>query len=215
MFSKCITKTIAKVLKANGYKKDVLDKECIYFFKRYSSELAFYVKCRDARRNNHGILVEMFLAPIDIPDDRIEVLPAGIHIVILKVCADEFTDEIMIGAGEKIIKLEKKLAVFENMILNELKAPYFPNGRWEVVTQTHLIYNTLNNEPQLRERINEFMSCWCNCTKKNKPSVYDFVSELIDNMPKDFFDKIGIDYEKNIIKNRLSEYIRAHCLLDD
>ena len=49
MFRDNIKRTIGTVLKANGHKMTELGSGCIYYMKRFSPELAYYIRCSDNR----------------------------------------------------------------------------------------------------------------------------------------------------------------------
>lgn len=74
MFKEDIERTIGKVLKDNGHKSIPIAKHCIYYIKRYSDKLGFYIRCIDNRHHNGGISIQMFLQRFKYR--TIELLPA-------------------------------------------------------------------------------------------------------------------------------------------
>lgn len=215
MFKQDIARTIGKVLKDNGYRKIPVYKDCVYFIKRYSQDLAFYVRCRDCRSNNRGVSVEIFFVPVEIPADNVIDSPAGLNVKILTIYDDELSDEILTAAGEKVVAVEKKLGNCADMVMEELKNPYLKNKKWEIHTKILLIYKTLNEDPKIKKQIEEFMIKWCNSSHKDKPSSSELVHEIVDNLPDDYFEKFDVDLSIGRIIDKLSMHIDAHCELDN
>ena len=128
MFKEDIERTIGRVLKDDNHKMIYLNWDSIYFIKRYSDDLAFYIKCLDSRDRNRGVSIEMFFSPIEIPADNVMSLETKIHIHILTVYGD-ITDDIFVSAGKKVISIERNVGNLSNMILEEFNEPYFQRGR--------------------------------------------------------------------------------------
>ena len=82
MFKEDIERTIGKGLKDNGYKSIPIGKGCVYYIKRYSDKLGFYIRCTDNRHHNGGITIQMFFTAIQIPDDSITTFYQGLEIQI-------------------------------------------------------------------------------------------------------------------------------------
>lgn len=62
MFNKDIKRTIGTVLKANKYKLGPsLGEGCVYYIKRYSEKLGFYIGCHDNRVYNGPITIDIIL----------------------------------------------------------------------------------------------------------------------------------------------------------
>ena len=68
MFKEELSASMGKFLMENGHKMIVTAKDCIYFVKRYSDILAFYIRCKDKRNRGGGIKVDYFFMPIVIPN---------------------------------------------------------------------------------------------------------------------------------------------------
>ena len=214
MFKQDIARTIGKVLKAEKYKMIPFGKYEVYFIKRYSEELAFYIYCHDSRRIDRGITVNIYFAPVQIPDGTITRLPAGINLRIAEVYDSEVSDEIMIAVGKKVVATVKGLEGFAGMVLKELEAPYFPNDRWEYFQKILLVYNTINEDPDLKEEVEAIKSHGCKVVKKKSTEIYAMCSELVDKLPQDYFTKVGVDWDLDNIKDELWSHFEAHCLLD-
>ena len=165
MFKQDIERTVGKVLNDNGYREVYLGKRCIYYIKRYSDKLAFYVRCSDNRHHDGGVSVEMIFTAIQLPDDRIVTFEVGVHIEILTVYFD-ITDELMIAAGKKVVAVESNIGKVSSVILEELKQPYFPKKRNEVFKDILLIYDTINEDICLQEEFNSLKKEVCKCIKK-------------------------------------------------
>lgn len=214
MFKEDIERTVGKVLKDNGYRGVFLDKRCIYYIKRYSDKLAFYVRCSDNRPRNGAIAVEFYFTAVQLPDDRIVTFEVGVHIEILKVYFD-ITDELMIAAGKKVVAVESNIGKVSSVILEELKHPYFPKKRNEVFADILLIYDTINEDICLQEEFKSLKKEVCKCIKKNRNSqIFPLCSEFIDRLPNDYFNIRNIELDINKIKDMLEEQVYAQCMLD-
>ena len=64
MFKEELSASMGKFLMENEHKMIVAAKDCIYFVKRYSDILAFYIRCKDKRKRGGGIKVDFFFMPI-------------------------------------------------------------------------------------------------------------------------------------------------------
>ncbi|MDE7423929.1 MAG: hypothetical protein K2N51_09580 [Lachnospiraceae bacterium] len=214
MFKQDIERTVGKVLNDNGYRERYLAKGCIYYIKRYSDKLAFYVRCTDNRHHDGAVSVEMFFTAIQLPDDRIVTFDVGVHIEILEVYFG-ITDKLMIAAGKKVVAVESNIGKVSSVILEELKQPYFPKKRNEVFKDILLIYDTINEDICLQEEFNSLKKEVCKCIKKNRTSeILPLCSEFIDRLPTDYFNVRNIEIDIDEIKDCLEEQIYAQCILD-
>lgn len=214
MFKEDIVRTIGKFLKDKNYNEVCIDKCCIYYIKRYSDELAFYIRCSDNRHHNGGVSVEMFFTAIQIPDDRLITFGVGVHIHILTIYFD-ITDEMMVAAGEKIVAIENNIGNVSNVILQEIKSPYFPNRRNQIFNEILLVYDAINEEASIREEFILLKSNVCKAIKRKKSTeIFQLCNDFVDNLSADYFIVRGIDLDINRIKNILAEQIRAQCMLD-
>ena len=216
MFEQDIKRSIGNILKKDGYRLSILSKDCVYFTKRYSDELAFYIRCFDSRSNNNGILVNLYFVPIQRADDSIESLPVGIKINVANIKYTEFIDEVMVAIGKKIIDISKKLVVYEFMIIDELKNPRFVNLKWERYTMIKNIYENLNNNSEYKSVIVNFKNEWINSkVKKNRPSGIEMFYKILEMSSTEYLKEIGVyDVNDNIISG-LAGYLKAQCELDE
>lgn len=215
MFKQDIVRSIGKILKNNQYKMIPLDSRCIYFAKRYSDKLAYYIRCTDNRCVNGTVSVKYFLAPIRNPDDSIIRMNMGVHIQILEVKEDEYTDEIMEAAGKKIISLEKKMSRLFTIVNEEIEFPYFPSGLTRAYENELLIYDTIMNEVKVKEEIITLKNNLCESIKKKKKiSTYDMCREIMMKFSPDYFQNAGINKEIDEIIDIFLEQLCAQCELD-
>lgn len=215
MFKEDIARSIGQILKANKYKMIVLSKYCVYFIKRYSDELAFYIRCTDNRNHNGGISVEMFFSPIEIPADNILSLKAGIHMHILTVYRDDITDDVMVSAGEKIIAIEKNIGNLSNVILDELEEPYFHNRRISIYKNARVIYNTIKEDVTISQEFEQLKKDVSKMIKGGKTrQAYQLCHDFVDKLSIDYFRNKGIDLEFSDIRSNFSEQLYAQCVLD-
>lgn len=224
MFNKDIKRTIGKVLVTNGYKLGpALGEGVLYYIKRYSDYLGFYIGCRDNRSSGGGaITVDLHFTGIMSPDDCLMRFYSGIHVSIIELYDYNVTDQLVIAAGKKIQQIEKYISTASEMVLNELKNPIFCSDEYpfralHMYSEILLVYDTLREDENLKESFT--------LLKANSHKVYtgeilnirilDFCSEFIDELPKDYFINKGIyqylDYNKNMdhLKEELARYIYA------
>ena len=214
MFKEENARAMEEILKVNKYKMTELRMGCVYFIKRYSDDLAFYIRCTDSRYPGGGIFIEMLFSPIDLPDDSLLSLEAGIYMPILMQYED-ITDDIIISAGKKVVEIEKNIGNLPNVIMEELSEPYFPNGRISVYKEKLAVYKTVKEDTEIRE---EFESLIKNekrmIRSKKTEQAYQLSHEFIEQLPADYFRSKGIDLELSDIKSRFAEHVYAQCVLD-
>lgn len=212
MLKEDIERTIGQVLKADNYKMINPSRESVYFIKRYSDDLAFYVRCSEDRCE--GLKIEMLFLPIDIPDDNLLSLEAGIHVNILTVYWD-ITDDLIASAGKRAIAIEKNIGDLSNVILNELNEPYFYNRRIADYKEERAIYGIVKEDTAIRQEFN--------CLKKNvgemikiksMEQVYQLSYDFIEQLSIDYFKNKGIDLELSDIKSKFAAHVYAQCILD-
>lgn len=114
-----VKRTLGEVLIKNDFKivTIVSENDYIMFAKRYSEELAVYVRCIDNRSHGHNVDVDYFFTPVNSPDDSIELFGIGIKINIISIY--DVNDNIMCSAGYKIITLFNTMNALERFVLNE------------------------------------------------------------------------------------------------
>lgn len=115
----------------------------IVFSKRFDAELGLYVFFRDNRAKGGNVTVDVWFAPIQMPDSTIEVLGVGIHAVALS--RFEISDEIMRRSTLKAIWLASSFDIFENTVRAELEHPVVENRRTKVFAQMRSIYAAVSS----------------------------------------------------------------------
>lgn len=213
MFKDDIKRTIGKVLNKNGYKMITLDSGCVYFIKRYSEQLAFYIRCSDNRKYSGGVHIQLFFSPIQRPDDSITTFGIGIEINVLTVF--NVTDEIMIKAGDKIVAIEKEIGCCSPVVLNELEEPFFVPRCYEFYKNLLLVYNSVAENIEIRESFEQLKENVRKMIKKRKDrEAYRLGYNFIENLSKDYFEQRGIVLELSDIKNYFAEQLYSQCILD-
>lgn len=214
MFKEDMARSIGKILVNNKYKKLVQTNDYVMFIKRYSEELAFYVKCKDKRKWNRGISVELIFTTIGLPDDSLFVSGVGIHTQILTVI-DDVTDDIMIQAGEKIIAMEDSLAGFADFVLAELDNAYFQTRRLGIYKRGLLIYKIIRDDESVGEEFDSLKEEVCKLIKSRKTKqAYQRSHTFIEQLPDGYFEDKQTDLGTDLDIATFSEYIYAQCILD-
>lgn len=232
MFKEDIQRSIGSVLKANGHKMVNLGRGRIFYIKRFSDKLAFYVQCVNEEWNEQ-VTIEWFFTAIDWPES-ISHLGIGLHIPLLTMilgdkepledfpavyATPETADSVLIDIGKKIVALENSMGpVTEQMILTDLNNPYLPTGRDIVYKEEIQGYDILNEDEEFKEAFSE-LKINCYKTKKKYSAIYELVSQFIDNLPENYFENKGVCFETNIncksidcLKGDISRHLDAQCL---
>ena len=236
MFKDDIKRTIGTILKENKHKMLPISLHSIYFIKRYSDKLAFYINCVDNRRRNGPITVMLYFTGVTNPDDSIWNFDLGIKIPIVEMYQTiqsnesfkqfssediELADRLLYAAGKKIVDIEESINnEIANTILQEIKKPYYTSLRMKRYQEMINIYDILNEDPQLHNTFNAFKSAYKKIYKKTSLS-FDLCGEFIDNLPPNYFQDRGITYkqdtfyndESKYIKKILNDYLYWQCLL--
>ena len=193
MFKDDIKRSIGSVLKANGHKMVNLDGDTIFYVKRYSDELAFYVRCVHEKWKDQTT-IEWFFTAIDTICDSIDRLSIGLRIPMITMVLEnkdplsgfpvvfatpETADNILIDIGKKIISLENSMGpLTEQMIMADLNNPYLCNKRDIVYREELQVYNVLNKDEELKECFTQFKINYNKVRKKSNESYKIFVSHI-------------------------------------
>lgn len=208
MFKEELSVSIGKILMENGHKMIVTKKDCVYFIKRYSQELAFYIRCRDRRQCHRWIEVEMFFMPIVIPDEEVFLSQAGICIQVFP--HGNCVGDKMISAGNKIIALEANMANFSELVLRELEEPFFPNAKFPVNKISFLIYNRIKEDESIRQEFVKLERDVCRLMKgKKTKQAYQQCCDFLKQLPSVYFEGKGVAVNPTIDCRRFAEQIYA------
>lgn len=223
-FRELIETTIGVLLKENGHKMAGFGENSIIFMKRYSEDLAFYVRC--IYYASWRKLIELHLMPVDIPDDSLfdiestaRHVESGIHkeagIHIEAWTAVNNAKDYIYAIGKKVLALEEHMDVFAEIVLEELETPYFPDDRIQVNKQRRAIYRMVkedrNIEPEfeaLREKAFELFQCG------QGKQVYRLGAEFIGQYSAEYFKEKGIDMELCAIRDAFSRQFYIQSMLD-
>ncbi len=233
MFKDDVKRTIGTILKESKHKMLPVSKHSIYFVKRYSDKLAFYINCFDNRAYDGPITVTLYFTGVTMPDDSILNFDLGISIPILKMYQVQQSDEafkqfseedceiadrLMLAAGRKIVDIESGMdEKMANMILNEIQNPYISSKRTELYREKVKIYDVLNGDKELRDEFELFKRAYQKVYKK--PAAFKLCNEFIDKLPKTYFEEKGITGEVcpedklSYIKKALAWYLYCQCVL--
>lgn len=215
MFKENILRTIGSVLMGSGYRMTTVGKDRAYFMKRYSEDLAFYVRCRGITEDI-GMWVDFFFTPITAADDNIYRPGLGIHIWILEL-SGKVTDEVMIQAGKKILAIESRIGSLSSMIMEELEKPYFidEHGRYPIYKKQLYIYNVVKEDENLRAEFEELKKNVCKKLKRgSRRQAIQFGIDFVENLKEDYFRNKGVDFDFEMIRDSFCEALYEQCILD-
>lgn len=212
MFKNELSVSIGKILMENGHKMIVTRKDCIYFVKRYSEILAFYILCKDSRHCHKWIEVELFFMPIVIPDDNVFSSQTGICIQVFPHGNCE--GDKMISAGKKIIAIEDSMTNFSELVLKELEAPFFPSEKFPVNKITFLIYNRIKKDESIQQEFKILEKNICRLMKSKKiKQAYQQCCDFLKRLPSTYFERNVIVVNPMVDSRRFAEQIYAQNIL--
>lgn len=212
MFSEDIARSMEPVMRSAGHNMKVYDKECVYFFKRYSDKLGFYIRCF----RSSGISVELFFRPIDIPDDRMLTFEVGLHIHIATIYED-ISDELMASIGKKIILIENNIGNMSTAVLQELEEPYILTKRIPIYKRIILVYDTVKNDESIQQEFNNLKENVCKMLKaKKNRKAFQLGHDFIQSLPSDYFKNKGVELKFGSLdlEDGFAEQVYAQCILD-
>lgn len=161
------------------------------FAKRYSDDLAVYIRCTDGRKLGHNVNVDYLFAPIQPPDDSIDLFGVGIIVRILSVY--NVNDELMVAAGNKIVNLFAHMDSIESFTISELNSPFIKTKRFKYYIRAKEIYKTLFLHEKygckfaiLVDRINNEIKCKKNSLLAFEP-CFEMCVDFLNSIPKNCF----------------------------
>ena len=197
-----------------------LGRGCIYYMKRFSPELAYYILCSDNRSSQGDISFELFFTVVDVPCDVFLTFGVGLHVKILSIYEGVAydlmsTNEIITNAGEKIIGIENSIGGLAPVILDELEKPYYMNKKIPHYRLEREIYRQVEGDERVRSEFDTLKKEMCRIIKhggnrKPRQLVMDFSAGLSDAC----FKGRGIDLEFSEIQEMFYQHLYAECILD-
>ncbi len=143
-FAKDVLETVGPLFMDAGYCVDGSGNatpKMMVFSKRFDVDLGLYVFFRDNRAKGGNVTVNLWFAPIQMPDSSIDVLGVGINTVVLSVF--EITDEVIERAARKAIQVGDRMGAFEDDVREELASPVAPNRRTKVFSQMLAVFSEI------------------------------------------------------------------------
>lgn len=209
MLKEILERTIWKILEQNNYKMVIGNEYEIWFIKRHSEELAYYVRCNEIKGT---IYITFYFTAVQIPDIKLTTTDIGLHI---KIVFCGYDDKMLEVAGEKIITLENNIGDVEEVILDELEEPYFMLNINEPFNENLLVYNIINENDEKQAELIELKSKACEYIReRNSEGLQLLCNEFVDKIPNSVFEKEKICFDLNRIKRGFYEQIYAQCVLD-
>ncbi len=214
-FKQEIKSSIGKVLLANNHKIKYLSSGVIYFFKRFSEDLAFYICCRDCRKRENGIEVVFYFSPIHTADDTIRRLEVGIKINMGNIVEEDIIAQAT-DYGRKIISIENSIGCYEEVIMNEMRNPIIKTERLEYYMEhDYHYYHCFKNCKEIEEKWNLLHQNVIYDIKKNKfKNSKTICKEFIDSFDNEFFEKIGVDVSEDYFFDNFYSAVCTQCVLD-
>lgn len=211
MLKEILERTIWKILKKNNYKMTISDENDIWFVKRYSDELAYYVRCNRIE-SQKTIYVTFYFTAIQVPDSRLATTDIGLKI---EIGYSGEAGKTLEAAGEKIVAIENNLGDVAEVIMDELEEPYFMLAINEPYNENMVIYEIIDGNESLQTELKELKCKGCECLREgDKEKLQSLCSAFIDKVPDRVWEEEKICFDKDKTKNCFAEQIFAQCVLD-
>jgi hypothetical protein len=111
---------------------------------------------RDSRAAGGDIIVDLWLAPIQIPDDRINVLGIGIKVNLFS--GYDVDDEIMSCIVKKALAASEELNKLLDFAISDLRSPFIQNHRTGIYRKALMLEHVALAEPQFIAQISEVVN---------------------------------------------------------
>lgn len=185
----------------------------IMYGKKYSDDLAVYVRCRDGRPVGGNVKVDYYFSPIFAPDDSIIDFGIGVRINILDQY--DMNDEIMIGTGEKIVSLIKYMGEIEQFTLSEINNPFIQSRLFSKYIKAKRMYDSLIHNDKYASEFKELIKALYGKSKQNNAAVrFQMCIDFLNSLPGCFFDQDIELMETKEKANLLIEEIHNRSLLE-
>ncbi|HEX9062345.1 MAG TPA: hypothetical protein VF941_19410 [Clostridia bacterium] len=185
---------------------------CVYV-KRYSKNIGLYIICRDNRAKDGDVSIEFWIAPIQFPDDRIEVLNVGIKVVLYSDY--DVSDKLMEAIGDKIVGLTENISSLAPLVDMDIQKPFIKNNKTRWFNYSKIIYEKINSSPETQEKVSELKKLAEDCIngKVSFEKLESSCKLLIGSLGENFFsDDLG-DLESDEKGEILSEMIYSDVLI--
>jgi len=132
----------------------------VAYIKHCDDITAFYLMYQDNRSTGGNVKVTLWLAPIQLPDARIEVLGIGIKIILF----EDFNvnDSIICGVTNKGVALVDKLKRFTGIVNDELSNPFYENRRMIIFRKALQIESIARSQSSIMKKLDEILDRFFN-----------------------------------------------------
>lgn len=188
-FSKAMEETLGVTVAAAGFKVTpplISEGDYCVFVKRYNEKIALYIKCTDNRAQGGDVVIALWIAPVEFPDDRIEVLNIGFKIVVYSDY--EVSDENIYSVGQKLVELSSNITSLALSVERDMSNPFIVNKRTKFYFYSREMYDKLCAAEEYSEAFEELRSVTRKCIE-NKTSF-----DKLKVQCTSFIDKLGEDY---------------------
>ena len=178
-FRKDVTRCVNQILAEAGFRsceKYFSTSTMVSYLKPCSKELAFYLFYHDKRSSGGFTDVELWLAPIQLPDSRISALGYGIMLDLSQ--GQKTDDETLKGITHKACSCLPLLRQFEAFVLTEMMSPFFTNRRAKFVQYELEIERIVRERADLASRLDEIGKCY-RSRKSNLGEVAEKCTEIL------------------------------------
>ncbi|MBL8874059.1 MAG: hypothetical protein JNK90_30070 [Planctomycetaceae bacterium] len=181
-FKKSVSRCVQDILEEAGFRsceKYFSTSTMISYLKPCSNELAFYLFYHDKRSSGGFTDVELWLAPIQLPDSGISKLGYGIMLDLSQ--GQKTDDETLKGITRKACSCLPLLRQFEAFVLAEMMSPFFTNRRAKFVQYELDIERTVRDKADLASRPDEIGKSYRD-RKSNLGEVAEKCTEILEGI---------------------------------
>ncbi len=208
----CIKNSLGKLFLENDYK--IIDKgeNIIYYAKRYSEDLALYIRCPYSGFPGAGYKLSLFFSTVNGCDDMNKI-GIGIEFSVGNI---EKKVESNIKYGRKLLLLESQIGCFEKMILDEMHSSSYKTEWFDYYMKyDYLYYNCLKNCEEIKEEWEKLHKDVIKDIQNNAAKSVDKIcSDFLDDFDKCLYEKNSINFDEKCFKQDFSRQVYAQCVLD-
>ncbi len=197
-FKKSVSRCVKEILAEAGFRSCenyFSTSTMLSYLKPRSKELAFYIFYHDRRSSGGFTDVELWLAPIQLPDSGISKLGYGI---MLDISQGQKTDEETLkGITRKACSCLPLLRQFETFVVDEMKSPFFKNQRANAYRHELEIERMVRERADLASKLDEIGKSY-----RSRRSDLGEVAEMCKEIVQEFGDEWSVELRERDLETK-------------
>ncbi len=208
-----IENSVGTLLLENNYKIIDINEEAIYYIKRFSEELALYIRCPYSGIPESGYEMSLFFSVIN---NCVDIREIGVGIEFSAGYIVENDVEPNIKYGQKLLAIEKQIGSFEKMILDEMHSSSYKTEWFDYyMKHDYLYYNSLKNCGDIKTEWEKLHKDVIKDIQNNEAKNVDKIcADFLDGFDVAFYEKNAIDISEKCFRQDFSRQVYAQCMLD-